>query len=663
LALDRDDTLKKAEKLLRQGRLDGAIAEYVKLVEDQPRDWNTANALGDLYARGGQTDLAVGQYSRIAEHFMSEGFYPKAAALYKKILKINKDDEPTQLQLAEISARQGLLADAKSHLNAVAARRKSRGDRRGEAEIVVRLGEIDPADFDARRTSAETLEQMGEEDAAAERYKALHADLLEKDRTAEALDALRALIRLRPFDAEARAALAKSAIDAGDLDGAREFLDRDTAGSDPSLLMALVDLDLRAGALESARQLMPSLLKADYGSRHKLLEIGESLGESSPDAAYACVDAVVDAAVAASDFQEAATTLQTFVGRVPGQITALLKLVEICVDGGFESAMYEAQVLLTDAYLEAGQASEARVIAEDLVAREPWEAAHMDRFRRALVMLRVPDPDTEIAERLSGQAPFMATDPFVDPSDLPPPPPPLPESAPEAASNDAAVAAAPADAPAGDAADSVYKAVDPSAAAVPTGPPIAFKPSPPVSRTTQEIDLTGELSTLHDGGDRELGARERESWGPGSSRGHDSATADSGSEPPPVGGVPDFSAQHMTLARTYLEMGMTEQAEAALRTAAEAPRLRFEAGSLLGRIMRARGDVPQALEWLERASEAPPTSPEEGRELMYDFGVTLDEAGETARALAVFLELQSEAGDYRDVPERIDRLARVQSGG
>ena len=34
MAFDRDDTLKKAEKLLRQGRLEPAIAEYVRVVEE-----------------------------------------------------------------------------------------------------------------------------------------------------------------------------------------------------------------------------------------------------------------------------------------------------------------------------------------------------------------------------------------------------------------------------------------------------------------------------------------------------------------------------------------------------------------------------------------------------------------------------------------------------
>ena len=105
MAFDRDDTLKKAEKLLRQGRLEPAIAEYVRVVEEFPRDWSTANTLGELYARAGQPEQAVGQYTRIAQHFVDEGFYPKAAALYKKILKLQPEDETTQIQLADISAR------------------------------------------------------------------------------------------------------------------------------------------------------------------------------------------------------------------------------------------------------------------------------------------------------------------------------------------------------------------------------------------------------------------------------------------------------------------------------------------------------------------------------------------------------------------------------
>ena len=362
----------------------------------------------------GSHEQAVGQYTRIAQHFVDEGFYPKAAALYKKILKLQPQDETTQIQLAEISARQGLLADAKSYLNAIAARRRAKGDRRGAAEIVVRLGTIDPADFDARLAAARTLEEMGEEEEAGKRFKTLHDDLLEKGRTTEAIDALKEFVRINPLEREARSILAKAALDQGDLAGAREFLDEDSAGDDPTLLLPLAEIELRSGELARAKGLLTRLLLADPSRRGVVAELGWSFVGSSPETTFTCVDAAVDGAIASSEFQEAATTLQEFVTRVPGQIPALLKLVEVCVDGGLEQTMYDAQEQLTDAYLAASQAAEARVIAEDLVAREPWEPAHIDRFRRALVMLRVSDPDTLIAERLSGQAPFMAHDPFFD---------------------------------------------------------------------------------------------------------------------------------------------------------------------------------------------------------------------------------------------------------
>jgi hypothetical protein len=72
LPLDREDTLKKAEKLLRQGRLDARHRRVPGVVEDQPRDWNTANnARRPVPSAPMQADKAVDQYARIADSFLS----------------------------------------------------------------------------------------------------------------------------------------------------------------------------------------------------------------------------------------------------------------------------------------------------------------------------------------------------------------------------------------------------------------------------------------------------------------------------------------------------------------------------------------------------------------------------------------------------------------
>lgn len=67
MATDREAALNRAEKCLRQGRLDGAIEEYVRLVDEQPSDWGLGNALGDLYLRIGDTARAFGQMRSVVE--------------------------------------------------------------------------------------------------------------------------------------------------------------------------------------------------------------------------------------------------------------------------------------------------------------------------------------------------------------------------------------------------------------------------------------------------------------------------------------------------------------------------------------------------------------------------------------------------------------------
>ncbi len=88
------------------------------------------------------------------------------------------------------------------------------------------------------------------------------------------------------------------------------------------------------------------------------------------------------------------------------------------------------------------------------------------------------------------------------------------------------------------------------------------------------------------------------------------------------------------------------------------PRYRFKAAAELARIHRDVGRVPEAIEWLERAAEAAPVATDESRELLYNLGLLLSESGESDRALAVFLELQADAPDYRDVAMRIGRLSQ-----
>ena len=161
MPIDRAATLRNAEKLIRQGKLPDAIAEYVRLVEDQPGDWNLANSLGDLYARAGQVDKAIAQYGQIADSLNDEGAGAKAAAVYKKILKLKPDHEHTLVQVSEILGGQGRYADARFHLNTLIELRKAKGDVRGALQAKIRLGSLDPEDYEGRLTAAGARIEMG----------------------------------------------------------------------------------------------------------------------------------------------------------------------------------------------------------------------------------------------------------------------------------------------------------------------------------------------------------------------------------------------------------------------------------------------------------------------------------------------------------------------
>jgi tetratricopeptide (TPR) repeat protein len=608
---DREGALKSAEKALRQGRIEAAIAEYVKVVEAQPRDWNSANALGDLYIRAGQTEKGIGHYLRIADHLASEGFYPKAAALYKKIVKVKPGEESALLQLAEIAARQGLLADAKQYFQQLAERRKGRGDQRGAAEMNIRLGTLDPEDLDARLNAARAASDIGDFTTALNEFRDVAQRLLDAGRTDDHINVLAEVAALDPSDVAAASTLAEAFVARGNLARARAFLTPDTAGTNPALWLALGEAALSDGRMDEGRAAVMKAIKLDPSRREAAVVVGCRLAETSPEAGYQVIDAVADTALQAGDYAAAAAALHEFVTRVRFHLVALMRLVEICVDGQLEATLYEAQAQLADAYLEVGRGLEARIISEDLVAREPWNRANIERFRKSLVMLGEADPDAIIADRLSGDSPFMAAD-FIDLNE----------------GTELGVAGAPA------------------AKALAAGEAPDAKGSDSRKKTSGEGSNAGTAPAPEATQSRSLGqvvTEFREDEAPVSSE--------------------DAAAEQYRLALTYNDMGMVEDAIAALEAAARSPRQRFDAASMLGRLHLEQRALGKAVEWFERAAEAPAPTPDAGRALLYDLASTLETAGEGSRALAVFAELEAESGGYRDVAIRIDTLSRAQARG
>jgi tetratricopeptide (TPR) repeat protein len=119
---------------------------------------------------------------------------------------------------------------------------------------------------------------------------------------------------------------------------------------------------------------------------------------------------------------------------------------------------------------------------------------------------------------------------------------------------------------------------------------------------------------------------------------------------------PEVAEQHFKLATTYIEMGMMDEAMRELEVSARSLRHRFRAGALLAKLYMDKGDKAGAVEWFERAAEAPAPSAAAGHQLLYELATALEAQGENARALAIYLELQSEAGEYRDLAQRLEHL-------
>jgi tetratricopeptide (TPR) repeat protein len=186
MALQREQVVQTAEKYVSRGRIEPAIREYRKLLAENPNDINTLNRVGDLYARIQRIDEAVEFFEQIASQYSSQGFFVKAIAIYKKIIKL----DPTRLdvyeKLAELYHRQGLVTEARTQYQVLADYYQKHDNAASAIAIYIKMTDLEPENPSYHVKLAEIYQQQKLIEKALNEYRIIAEMMIRHGRPHEA---------------------------------------------------------------------------------------------------------------------------------------------------------------------------------------------------------------------------------------------------------------------------------------------------------------------------------------------------------------------------------------------------------------------------------------------------------------------------------------------
>ncbi len=169
MAFNKDKVMDAARKFVDKGQIDKAVKEYLRIVQEDPKDVRVWLKIGDLYAKKGAKQDATEAYLKVARFYHEQGFFLKAVAVYKQILKLDPRLVDVIMKLAELYRQLGLMSDAMQHFESVAAHFHREGNTKEALETVKKLVDLDPENIATRIKLAELYSKEGlVEEASAE---------------------------------------------------------------------------------------------------------------------------------------------------------------------------------------------------------------------------------------------------------------------------------------------------------------------------------------------------------------------------------------------------------------------------------------------------------------------------------------------------------------
>lgn len=187
-----------ARKFVDRGQIDKAVKEYLRIVQEDPKDVRVWLKIGDLYAKKGAKQEATDTYLKVARFYHDQGFFLKAVAVYKQILKLDPRQVGVILKLAELYQQLGLVNDATQHYESVAAHYHREGNTKAALATVQKLVELDPENIATRIKLAELFSKAELVDDAATQFAYACDQLRRQDRQEDFLKVAERLLWHKP---------------------------------------------------------------------------------------------------------------------------------------------------------------------------------------------------------------------------------------------------------------------------------------------------------------------------------------------------------------------------------------------------------------------------------------------------------------------------------
>jgi tetratricopeptide (TPR) repeat protein len=163
--------LDAARKYQSRGQYDKAIGQYKKLIDSDKRDVRSLLKIGDLYVRKGDRGSAIETYESVAGHYAQQGFFLKAIAVYKQILKLDPSRLDAQVRLGEMYEQLQLISDAMSVFEDVSNGFMRAGDTDQALAMLGKMVKLDPEHIPVRIKYAEALSRAGRTQEAADEFE------------------------------------------------------------------------------------------------------------------------------------------------------------------------------------------------------------------------------------------------------------------------------------------------------------------------------------------------------------------------------------------------------------------------------------------------------------------------------------------------------------